>query len=341
MNSPRAAHRSPLFLVLIVILLAIGFSFSIGHSQEYTNGSGDPAWQAGENIQVTVAFYNRQIYYVNSPVWVEVQIANHGFTPFLFHDADIKLFTYDFQVRTRENRAIEHSRRYQVDFHQHQPVLYKEVTLKHNEVYAVRIDISRWFDLNRAGEYVIRGVFYPMLNTGSVADERILSSNHLDLRLNPPYSEEVRRREQQDELARLQAEDLPPYQVVETMLKALQEKAFETFFLYVRFDRFVQQFDNSWERYQASRDVDKPAVIQEFKEYLRGRNQLEPKPFSEFIPADFQVLRTVIDHQERDAEVTVLETFRYWSLVEQKRYTYHLHRYGNLWMLVSYSVQNL
>ena len=143
------------------------------------------------------------------------------------------------------------------------------------------------------------------------------------------------------DLARLQAEDLPPYQVVETVLQALQEKDFETFFLYVRFDRFIQQFDNAWKRYQAARDVDKPAVIQGFKEYLRGMNQLEPKPFSEFIPADFQVQRTVIDNQERDAEVTVLETFRYLSLVEQKRYTYHLHRYGNLWMLVSYTVQQL
>ncbi|MFW6181369.1 MAG: hypothetical protein ACOC8N_06435 [Spirochaetota bacterium] len=341
MNSSRPRHRSPLFLALVIILLHVGFSSSIGHSQEYTNGSGDPAWLTGESIQVTIAYYNRQIYYVNSPIWVEVRIANHGFTPFLFHDADIKLFTYDFQVLTRENRPVEHSRRYQVDFHHHQPVLYKEITLKHNEVYAVRIDISRWFDLDRPGEYVIRGVFYPLLNTGAAADERIRSHNQLDLRLNPPYSEEVRRREKQEELARLQAEYLPPYQVVETVLKALQEKDFETFFLYVKFDRFIQQFKNSWRRYQEARDVDKPAVIQEFKGYLRGLNQLEPMPFSEFIPTGFEIQRTVIDNQKRDAEVTVLQTHRYGNLEEQKRYVYHLHRYGDLWMLVSYAVQNL
>ncbi len=339
MSTSRAPHRAALILVLLITLLHV--SYSIGFSQEYTNGSNEPAWQSGKNIQVTITYYNRRIYYVDSPVWVEFQIVNRSFEPFLFHNADFKLFTFDFQVRTRVNREVEHSRRYVVDYHHRQPILYNEVTLKHNEVYGARIDISRWFDLDQPGEYVIRGVFYPKLHAGSVSDERIYSENELSLQLKPPYSEEIRRLEKQEQLARLEAEDLPPYRVVETMLKALQEEDFGTFFLYVKFDRFIQQFTNAWVRYRAARDADKPEVIERFKEYLRGEYPLEDMPFSEeFIPVDFEIQRTVIDNQKRDAEVTVLETFRYRNLYETKRYTYHLHRYGDLWMLESYTVVN-
>jgi hypothetical protein len=139
----------------------------------------------------------------------------------------------------------------------------------------------------------------------------------------------------------LKAEDLPPYQVIDTILGALQEKDFDTFFMYVKFDRFIQQFNTAWERYQAARDMNKPQVVQEFKSYLRGENQMEELPFSEFIPVEYEIEQTVIDNQARDAEVTVLETFKYRNLYEKKRYTYHLHRYGDLWMLESYTVVKL
>jgi hypothetical protein len=70
-----------------------------------------------------------------------------------------------------------------------------------------------------------------------------------------------------------------------------------------------------------------------------GMNNLEDVPFSETIPADYEIERTLIE--KRDAIVTVVETFKYLNLVERKRYNYKLHLYGDKWLLDNYSVVNI
>ncbi|MBN2322707.1 MAG: hypothetical protein JXQ30_03155 [Spirochaetes bacterium] len=321
-------------IYLITLLLSVLFSicFSIGFSQEYktteTEYSGTKAF---------IKFHNKDIYYLNRPVWVEFQIVNEDIHPHLFLAAYKKLFTFDFEVYSRTNRPVEHSTEWVIDRHRFEAVLSDEITLKENEVYGVRIDISRWFDFPAPGEYIVRGVFYPGLITNP--ERKYHSENELLLTLHPPYTEEVMQKERMEEIKKLKAQSLPPYEVVDVLLKSLMDGDFEKYFLYLRFDRFIRQFENAYRKYRDAHDTDKPPVVEEFKSYLKGDNKLEAIPYSDAVPVSYEIEETYI--KGRDSTVTVRETFRYLALVEEKRYTYHLHLYGDKWLVEKYDVVNI
>ena len=70
-----------------------------------------------------------------------------------------------------------------------------------------------------------------------------------------------------------------------------------------------------------------------------NENRLEEIPYSEAVPADFEIERTVVE--SRDAQVSVVQTFKYLGVVEMKRYTYTLHLYGDMWLVEGYTVVNM
>lgn len=313
-----------------LLFLFLFFCINIGYSQNNKN----PLRNASD-IEVSIRFYNKQIYTLGKPIIVEFQIHNSGSEPYVFLASYNKVFTFDFEVYTTSHRMIEHSHYYMIKRTNPEPILNDEITLKPDEVYGVRIDISEWFDLKAPAELIIKGVFYPGLITNP--EERLYSENELFLSLRPAYTEEVRKKEERETIEKLKAQKLPPYEVIEFMLRALMEKDFEKYFLYIRFERFIQQFSNAWKKYSAAPDVDKPKVIEEFKEYLMGKNRLEGIPFSDHIPIDFEIIETII--QKSDAVVTVEETFKFGFLIEKREYKYRLHKYGDKWFLESYRVR--
>jgi len=335
-----------------LLTLLCMFPLNIGFSQENTNRSPryledqeeyllvkTEEYGMDETVSIFIGFHDRRIYYVGQPVEVEFQIVNHGLEPYLFLTSYNKLFTFDFDIRTTDNRLVEHSKEYTLDTTRFEPILNDKIALKKDELYGVRIDISRWFDLQEPGEYLISGLFYPNLKTGLESDIRIESENEIYLYLNPPYTDELALKKREDEIRKLKAESLPPYQVVEVMLRALQERDYEKYFIYIKVDEFIKQFKNSYSKYQAVKDSQKPAVEEEFKAYLRGENELEELRFAEHIPHDFEIEKTVIE--KKNALVTVKETFQYINLIEEKRYTYQLHLFNDKWLVYSYSIVNL
>jgi hypothetical protein len=323
----RVMKKAAIYLFLIFF-----FCIYIGYSQDMTKYSDQLS-----SIDISIKFFNKQIYHIGDPIIVEFNIANTSRDPFLFIASYRKIFTFDFEIYTRTNRPVEHSKEYIIQRRQFQPVMNDEITLKHNEVYGARIDISTWFDLSEPGEYVVRGVFYPNLITAP--EYRKLSGTELYLSLKPPYTEKVRKEERIEEMKRLERESLPPYEVVDFNLQSLMEKDFEKYFLYIKMDKFIMQFNNAKKKYLDARDIDKPIVIEIFKQYLMGKNTLESVPFDETIPTDFEIERTVIE--KNDAEVTVTEYFEYGRVTETKRYTYYLHLYGDKWLVENYDVVNI
>jgi hypothetical protein len=353
-NSARNHFLSQIVRKLVFCILCI-FPFNIGFSQDNTKPTemyftdDSPSIKKGQTLTlfttdevrpgVYIKYHNKEIYYIDRPIIVEFQVVNNRIDPFLFITSFNKAFTFDFEILTSTNRLIEHSHNYTIRTTQFEPILNDEIILKNNEVYGVRIDVSSWFDLRESGEYIIRGVFYPNLKTGALDDTRIYSENELYLNLNPPMTEKLQRIMEVEEIRRLKAESLPPYEVIDFLIRALQERDFERYFLYINFERFIQQFNNSRTLYLDAVDRNKPNIIEEFKGYLMGLNNLEDVPFSETIPADYEIERTVIE--KRDAIVTVVEIFKYLNLVERKRYTYKLHLYDDKWLMDNYSVVNI
>jgi len=45
--------------------------------------------------------------------------------------------------------------------------------------------------------------------------------------------------------------------------------------------------------------------------------------------------------KKRDARVIVIEFFEYGLVTEAKKYTYHLHLYGDKWLVENYDVVNI
>ena len=308
------------------------FCISIGYSQYNTNYS-----EKYSSIDVSIKYFNKQIYYIGDPIIVEFQIVNNGSDPFLFITSYNKIFTFDFEISSFTNRMMEHSDSYAINRRKFEPVFNDEITLKTNEVYGVRIDISEWFNFNEPGEFVIKGVFYPKLITDS--GKKILTEKELYLYLNPAFTEMAKEKAREKEIKRLKAESLPPYEVIDFMLKSIMVRDYEKYFLYINFEKFIQQFKNARKKYFDAKDIDKPEIIEEFKLYLMDKNTLEAVPYSDTIPIDFEIEKTVIE--KRSAQVTVIETFKYLRLVEKKKYTYHLHLYGDKWLLEKYDVVNI
>jgi hypothetical protein len=262
---------------------------------------------------------------------------NNGIDPFLFITSFNKIFTFDFDISSMTKRKVMHSNGYEIERRRFEPIFNDKIILKPNEVYGVRIDIGDWFDFKEPGEYVIKGVFYPNLITES--ENVIITEKELYLNLNPPYTEDVKEQEREKEILRLKTENFPPYEVVKQMLDALMAGDFEKYFLHIEFDKFILQFDNAERKYLGAKDIDKKTVIKDFKNYIKGENQLESMPYSDTIPVDYDIVKTVIE--KSDAQVTVIETFKYINLVEEKQYTYYLHLYGDKWRLVEYDVVNI
>jgi len=334
-NVLKDHYMTKRYLVKLIFftILSIIFYTGAGFSNDYERIKPN-----SENIEFSIKFYNQNIYYLGSPIIVEVKVVNRAPDPYLFIASYNKIFTFDFEINTTTHRPVEHSIEYTVQRYQFQPVLNDEITLKQNEVYGARIDISRWFNFEQSGEYFIRGLFYPNLITDR--NQKILySSNELFLDLHPQYPEEVLEKVRIEKVEKLKAQSLPPYEVVDFMLKALIEKNFEKYFLYINFEKFILQFENARQKYLNATDQKKPEVIEEFKAYLRGENKLEGIPFSDTIPIDYNIEKTVIE--KRDATVIVIETFKFGRLLEKKRYTYYFHKYGDIWLLENYEVVNI
>lgn len=333
MNRKATAHKKLQYLIITGLCVVISFfTINIGHSQ---NNANLPDYFP--SVRVTIRYFNKQIYYMGQPIIVEIEVANQSYEPFLFITSYKKEFTFDFEITSTTNRKIPHSKNYIINRHQFETVLNDEITLKKDEIYGVRINISEWFDFENPGEYIIKGVFYPSLAVNP--EIKIYSFNQLHLTLRPPYREEIRKKEREQEIERLKAESLPPYETVRVMLNALMNRDFEKYFLYIKFDKFIMQFSNARKKYLAAKDVNKPDVIEKFKEYLKGENEMESIPYSETIPADFEIEKTIIE--KRDARILVTEEFKYKNLIEKKQYTYYLHKYGDKWLLESYTVVNI
>jgi hypothetical protein len=321
------------FIRFCIYLVPIFIScICIGYSQDITKYS-----QNLSSLEVSVNFYNKEIYYIGNPIVIEFQIVNNGNDPFLFITSYNKLFTFDFEISSFSNQKVEHSKNYVIKRRQFQPILNDEISLKQNEVYGVRINISEWFEFIEAGDYIIKGVFYPNLITDT--DKKIYSEKELYVYINPPYTEALREKVRIEEIRKLKAESLPPYEVVEFILNAFMEKDYEKYLLYIKMDKFIMQFDSAEKKYLEARDIDKPDIIEIFKQYLMGRNTLESIPFAETIPTNYDIDRTVIE--KREAQVTVTEYFEYGQVTEIKRYTYHLHLYGDKWLVENYDVVNI
>jgi len=326
------ANKLKIFSFITFLFVSFLSLINIGYSQDKSNSYS----YTPPPIEFNIQFVNKRIYFLGEPIEVKIQIINKGIKRYLFNMSDEKVFSFDFEVLTKENQPVEHSKEYYLKRNMWEAVFVNEVSLEPNEIFGVIIDLNKWFNFEKSGEFYIRGIFFPNLVTDN--STKIYSENELLLQLKPAYSQKTRGFVKTETIKRLKAQPLPPYQVVNLLIKSLMKNDFNTFFLYINFDKFIMQFSNSKREYLSAKDVDKPKIIEKFKDYLMGKNKLETLPFSESRPISYKIKKTLIEGN--NSQVEVIETFKYGYLEEKKLYRYYLHKYGNIWMLERYEVIN-
>lgn len=289
-----------------------------------------------DGIEFNIRFFDKQIYFTDSAVYIKAEIINNTMAPFRFKVADNKVYNLDFDVRSLTNIRLNHSDIFIRERNKNQAVFYREFSLEPGEAYSFTDDLANYIDFEEAGVYLVQAVFYPELPAGNI-DNIILSENTLTLSLRPRagISEmEARIDDLTGEV--LQKVMIPPDLVVDYLVNARQKTQWDKFFLYLDLKAMMMNDSVRAMQYRSYSDDRQRAMLDQYKTAL-----MQEKEENDIllIPTFFEILKTTYTSDE--GSVKVLEKFHYIDFTEIKEYTYYLHKVDDIWMIYDYEVLNL
>ncbi len=309
--------RKRISLILLLILLGIS------------------AASAAEPV-FSIRYYNKKIYYPESPIQIKVILSNPDSQPISFKVSENRTFNFQFNLKTLKNETLPPSRDYLISYNSNQPAYYRTVTLEPGEEFGFIVDLDSFVNVTEPGVYILDGQFFKDLNSRSAEG---IQSNKLSLTIRPgmyatTYSDEIDL--QTGEI--LSQENLPPDEVVAYTLKARQKDQWNRFFLYMDLKDILLQNDMIRRQFEKMSEEEQYRALEEYKETLKMGEMPENQSIVD-IPMDFEILQTT--YNSREATVIVREEFQQIGFKEIKRYTYYLHRYDNIWKIHRYEVKNV
>ena len=305
---------------LLITVLLIGIGATLG-AQEF---------------EVSIRYEDKQIYVPGDDVFIKFTIQNEHASTYRFRIAENRMFNVDFDVRTLANVPLEPAPHFTTERTSNQQLYYRDVVLEPGEEFSFTENLTHYVRITDPGIYVISARFHPDL-VGS-ADRMFVVSNTLSLTVRPDMTAE-------EELAAiiddrtgdlLAREALPPDEVVAYTIEALQDGAWNRYFLYVDLEGLLQSDARRARAYARLSDEARRDRISEFADELRGA-LVDPDVSA--VPTSFEFVRTSYDPDE--ATVLVDETFQFPTYAEIKRYTYFLRRRDRVWYIYDYAVTNL
>ncbi len=309
--------RKRISLILLLILIQIS-----------------AAW-AAEPV-FSIRYYNKKIYYPESPIQIKVILSNPDSRPISFKIAENRTFNFQFKLKTLRNETLPPSRDYLINYNSNQPAYYRTVTLEPGEEFGFILDLDSFVDVKDPGVYILEGSFFKDLNTRT--DEGI-QSNKLSLTIRPGMYATVYTDEIDVETGEiLMQENLPPDEVVSYMLRARQKDQWNRFFLYMDLKGILLQNDMLRRRFEKMNEQEQHQALEEYKESLQSGKMPENQSIVD-IPMDFEILQT--SYNSTEATVIVREVFQQIGFKEIKKYTYYLQRYDNIWKIHRYEVKNV
>lgn len=288
-----------------------------------------------EGVDFSIRFYDKTIYYTDSPIFIKAELHNDSAETFRFSIAESRVFNIDFDVRTIANTSLPHSREFSIQRNSNQPVFVRDITLAPGEQYAFIEELSNFIDIDSSGAYVLRAHFYPDLTSGS--GKTMLVSNPLSLTVRPDIGSSAIEAAIDEETGEiLRRAPLPPDEVVRYMLTARQKSQWDKFFLYLDVTGIMLRDPEKERRYLRLPEEERVRMVEDFKQELSSE-----RTDSDIIiiPDEFEVIRTMYTQQE--GTVTVIEKFAYGNFTENKEFTYYLRRKEQVWMIYNYEVRNL
>ncbi|MDR2742370.1 MAG: hypothetical protein LBB98_09490 [Treponema sp.] len=300
------------------------------------------AYQVRSSIELSIRFFDKRVYYAaDTPILVQVSIANKGPGAYRFKLADERAWSVDFDVRTVSNRTVEPAEVLVRRRAAAAQVYFREISMESGESFSFVEDIRDYADFRQSGAFVVQARVYPELyhSAASAVQPLPLESNRLSLNLRPPAipgPDGIPLAMDVETSAILVRERLSPDEVVAYTLTARQKSQWEKFFLYLDLEAMVSRDGSRRRQWLAESEEGRRRMI------ARYRTELQSAVVDgdiAVIPTEFQIERTAYGAEE--GTVVVLEKFRGGSYTEKKRYTYTLRRKDDIWTIVDYTVVNL
>ncbi|MDR0556256.1 MAG: hypothetical protein LBG43_00060 [Treponema sp.] len=308
--------------------------------------------QANPQIDVTIRFYDKKIYYVqgasNDPVYVQITIANKSPAPFYFKLADDRAFSVDFEVKTIANRPLQQTDYLIQKRSTVQQVFFRYVSIEPGESFSFVEDIREYAALAEAGTFVVQAKLYPDLYKPQLVSTvqqtaatplSPLASNRLTLNIRPPSiigSDGLPVAMDVETNAVLVREDLAPDNMIVYMLAARQKSQWEKFFLYMDVEAMVKRDETRKRQWLAESEEGRQRLTARYRQELQ--NNIVDNDIV-MIPMRFEIMRT--NYGREEGTVTVMEWFQIGNYIEKKQYIYTIQRKEDVWMVVNYTVQNM
>jgi len=291
---------------------------------------------------VSIRFFDRTVYYPGAspsePILVQITIANDETDTLRFKLADQHYFSLDFTAVNTRNKNLEHTAEWARKRNGSQQIFFREISLEPGEAYSFTENVKDYLSVDMPGMYILDCAFYPELKRLSGDSEPSIKSNRLTLEIKPsPGAAAVKLLPMAPATADvLQAQPIPPDQVITYMLTARQKTLWDQFFLYLDVDRMLSRDPSRSRRFKAESETGRALIRENYKNEL-SQTRIDTDISS--IPVEFRIERT--SYTENEGSVTVLEWFNYKDFSEKKRFTYLLSSRDGIWRVYDYTVDNL
>ena len=289
----------------------------------------------GNNVNFSIQFYNKKIYFLGDPVWMEAVISNNSASTVHFKIADNRFYSLDFKAWTETNLRINHTKKYTIERSSNKPVFFRQINLEPGEKYGTLVELNDFLEFKNPGIYTVEAAFYPDLYTGN--SPQAVKSDRLTLDIRPalstPYLKEMTNRKTGKVIAR---EPIPPDEVVAFTIEARQKSQWDRFFLYFNLEQLILKNPERGRVYKRLSEEDKKRMLKTFRTELQ-----EEKVDRDIltVPSSFQIIKTT--YTPFEGKVEVIEKFKYSDYTEVKKYIYYLERRDKYWQIVNYEIQNL
>jgi hypothetical protein len=293
------------------------------------------AWAADPVF--SIRYYNKKIYYPESPIQVKVLLSNPGPESLSFRIADNRTYNFLFTLKTMKNETIPPSREYLVNYERNEPAYYRMITLQPGEEFGFILDLDSYVEIQDPGIYVLEGDFFPELKNRETGMG--IQSNKLSLTIRPGmYENEYKDMIDLETGEILASAGMAPDDIVHYTLQARQKNQWNKFFLYLDLKEILLQSNMTRRQFEKMSELEQEAAVEEYPMDLEMNKVPENQGIVD-IPVDFEVLQT--SYTSNEASVIVREVFQNNGFKEIKRYIYYLHRSDNIWRIYRYEVTNI
>ncbi|MDH4128915.1 MAG: hypothetical protein OEV44_09195 [Spirochaetota bacterium] len=314
--------------LLIIILLMITTLSSISFSEDGFRGY--------EKLECRLKV-QKSNFELGEPIVVQFQVKNKDYNSVDIRLSEKSYYNFDFSIKSIKNRLISELENFyleKVDSKTHDKNL-KKITLDHEQFYGVSFDLTKYYNLDKPGYYVIQGHFTPIprdVNRPSVS----IATQIIQIEIKgSAYQEQIALESKINEENELQ-KIRNPYETVKFMLKARQEKNWVRYFRYIDLYQLIKEYPVYYKRYQDLKPSKRENIIHEFQEYLKeyldkiGYNKID----------QFSIYKSIVENEKKKAKIYAKITYKGEGLTFYRKYVFYLYQKNKRWFVMSWKVNN-